>query len=122
MSNLALVIEPDVEIGRMLQTLFRTQFAFESSVVRTIAAGIAAMEQQKCAAVVVDISRSADRLPELTHETRKQSSAVIVLTTGRLDRATLELFVSDHVYAVFPKPFDPEVFLQTMREGLEAVK
>jgi DNA-binding NtrC family response regulator len=121
-SNLALVIEPDLEVGKMLQMLLRLNFSFDTSVVRTIDEAIAAMEQEKYAALVVDISRSAERLSQLTHETKKQKSAVIVLTTGRLDRETLELFVSDHVFAVFPKPFDPDTLVETLREGLEAVK
>ena len=119
MSERALVIEPEPPIAKLLALLLRREFGFDVVTTRTITEGVSAMREGLFKAVIADISISADGIAELTAETRKQKSGVVVLTTGRIDRGTLELFVSDDVYAVFPKPFDIDEVMSSLRDAIE---
>ena len=119
MDERALIIEPERPIAMLLDVLIQRQLGFDTVTTQTLAEGVSAMREGSFRAVVADISLSADGLPELTAETRKQRSGVIVLTTGRIERETLELFVSDDVYAVFPKPFDNDEVMRSLGEAIE---
>lgn len=118
----ALVIERDATIRDLLRSLLMLHLHCDVTDVDTIVAGVEQLKAKTFAIVIVDISTSAAGIELLTQETRKQSSTVLVLTTGRIDRAALELFVSDHVFAVFPKPFDPGEVVTALRQGLVEMK
>ncbi len=119
MAERALLIEPDAGITQMLTVLLRRTFGFDVVQTRTIPEGMAAMREGSFKGLVVDISQSSEGLRELTMETRRQKCGVIVLTTGRVDREALELFVHDDVYAVFPKPFDIDDIVRAFRDAIE---
>jgi len=119
MNERALVIEPDEQVAKLLAVLLHRQFDFDVLTRKTLTEGASAMREGSFKGVIADISLSAEGLADLTAETRKQRSGMIVLTTGRIERATLELFVSDDVYAVFPKPFDIEEVMRSLREAIE---
>lgn len=118
----ALVVEPDTPIARLVTEVLKREFEFAVQRVRSIPEAISALHEARFAALVVDISHSADALDELTELTKTQEAAVIVLTTGRIDRNALELFVSDHVYAVLPKPFELDDLATMMREAIAFAK
>ena len=118
----ALVIERDDGIAGLLRSLLNVHLHCSVTTTDTIVAGVEEMKRETFAIVIVDISTTAAGIELLTAETRKQKSTVLILTTGRIDRHALELFVSDHVYAVFPKPFDPRQLLDTLRQGLVEMK
>jgi AmiR/NasT family two-component response regulator len=72
---------------------------------------------------MVDISRPSDELRELLHVSRKkQKTPVLAFTTGALSRETLQLLVEDHVFAVFPKPFDIEPVASSVSAAIEATR
>ena len=72
---------------------------------------------------LIDISRHAEDLTEFLHLSKKrQKTPVIAFTTSRLTRETLQLVVSDHVFAVFPKPFELEAVVDSVRSALQAEK
>jgi DNA-binding NtrC family response regulator len=122
MSQRALVVEPDAPIARLITEVLRRECGFSVDRVMSIPEAIAALHQATFAALVVDISQSAEALDQLTQLTKAQEAAVIVLTTGRIDRNALELFVSDHVYAVLPKPFEVGDLATMLREAVAFAK
>jgi DNA-binding NtrC family response regulator len=119
MADKALVIESDPTISGLLDAFLRRQFAFDVLHAHTILEGVDTLKDNPCKAVIVDISVSAEGLVDLTAQTYKHNCAVLVLTTGRVDRKALELFVHDHVYAVFPKPFDIDELGITLTDAIE---
>ncbi|HEX8618861.1 MAG TPA: hypothetical protein VF911_14855 [Thermoanaerobaculia bacterium] len=69
---------------------------------------------------MVDISRPGDELREFIHVSRRrQKTPVIAFTSGVVSRDTLELLASDHVFAVFPKPFELSEVAKSVRQAVE---
>jgi DNA-binding NtrC family response regulator len=117
MPERGLIVEPDDATGRLLETLLR-RVGFDVARLATIDEAIPFLDGNSVAAVLVDISVSSHRFDEMAARTRRQGAAVLVFTTGRVDREMLELFVTDHVWAVFPKPFDIDEVASSLQKGI----
>jgi DNA-binding NtrC family response regulator len=118
----AIIVEPDEGIRR-LQRMILTQYAGTNEIVerQQIADAIPVFSTEEFGFAMVDISRPTDELREFLRISRKkQKSPVIAFTTGKITRETLNLLVTDHVFAVFPKPFEVEQVVTAVRAAIEA--
>ena len=118
----AIIVEPDEGIRR-LQRMILMQHAGAKEVVerQQVADALPVFSTEEFGFAMVDISRPTGELPEFLHISRKkQKSPVIAFTTGKITRETLNLLVNDHVFAVFPKPFEMNEVVTAVRAALEA--
>ena len=120
MTEKCLVIERDASTAAMITAVLRRSFPWEIVNVSTISEGAVKLQNDDSfKAVVADISTSSDDLSALTAQTRRLRSGVVLVSTRRLSRKMLELFVSDDVYSVLPKPFDVEELVSSLRGAVE---
>lgn len=71
--------------------------------------------------LLIDVTKQSDALKQVINLSRsRQRCPTIAFTTGRVDRATLELLAKDHVFSIFPKPFDPSDVANAIAESFEA--
>ena len=118
----AIIVEPDEGIRR-LQRMILMQHAGAKEVVerQQISDALPVFATEEFGFAMVDISRPTGELREFLHISRKkQKSPVIAFTTGKITRETLNLLVSDHVFAVFPKPFEMNEVVTAVRAAVEA--
>lgn len=118
----ALIVEPDENI-RKLQRMILRQHAGADEVVERISLSeaIPVFKSEDFDFAMIDISRPDDQLGEFLHISRKdQRVPVIAFTSSEVSRETLQLLVTDHVFAVFPKPFELETVTASVRAALEA--
>lgn len=118
----AIIVEPDEGIRR-LQRMILMQHAGAKEVVerQQVSDALPVFSTEEFGFAMVDISRPTGELREFLHISRKkQKSPVIAFTTGKITRETLNLLVSDHVFAVFPKPFEMNEVVTAVRAAVEA--
>ncbi|HEX9983230.1 MAG TPA: hypothetical protein VGF69_08200 [Thermoanaerobaculia bacterium] len=120
----SIIVEPDLGIRRLQRLIIRQVVGTDEIVeVRSIAEALPIYASRHFNFAMVDISRPTDELRELLEISRKkQRSPVIAFTTAAVTRETLQLLVSDHVFAVFPKPFDLEAVIESVGSALSAEK
>jgi DNA-binding NtrC family response regulator len=118
----AMIVEPDESVRRLQRTILRQHASIDETVELTsVEEALPLYSSEHFDFALVDISRPGDSLSELLHVSRKeQKSPVIAFTTGRISRETLQVLVSDHVFAVFPKPFDLDEVIASVRSALDA--
>jgi DNA-binding response OmpR family regulator len=118
----AIIVESDAGIRKLQSRILRQHAAADAIVERSVVAdalGIFSSEHFDFA--MVDISRPSDELREFLDVSRsRQKSPVIAFTTGVVDRDTMKLLVTDHVFAVFPKPFELEEVAASVRAAIAA--
>ena len=118
----AIVVEPDQSI-RKLEALILRQHADISEIVErlTIEEALPLYAEEHFDFAMIEVSHPSETLHDFLHLSRKrQRSPVIAFTTAELSRQTLELLVEDHVFAVFPKPFELEEVAKSVRAAVEA--
>ncbi len=120
----ALIVEPDAGI-RSLQRMILRQHAGCDDVLETesVSDALPIYSSEHFDFTMVDISRPTDELREMLRISRKkQRTPVIAFTTGKVSRETLQILVSDHVFAVFPKPFELGPVVESVKDALAAAK
>ncbi len=120
----AMIVEPDEGVRRLQRTILRQHASIDETVeVASVEEALPLYSSEHFDFAMVDISRPSKSLNELLHVSRKeQKSPVIAFTTGQVSRETLQLLVSDHVFAVFPKPFELDEVIASVRGALEAAR
>jgi DNA-binding NtrC family response regulator len=119
-----MIVEPDEGVRRLQRTILRQHASIGETVeLPSVEEALPLYSSEDFDFAMVDISRPSDSLTEFLHVSRKeQKSPVIAFTTGRITRETLQVLVSDHVFAVFPKPFELEEVIASVRAALEAAR
>jgi DNA-binding NtrC family response regulator len=120
----AIIIEPDESI-RKLQRLILRQNVHADEIVEkfTVDDAMPVFTAEHFDFTMVDISRPTEKLNEFLYISKKrQKTPVIAFTTGELTRETLKLLVDDHVFAVFPKPFEVAAVASSVNAAVEAAR
>lgn len=120
----AIIIEPDESIRKLQRLILRQNMHADEIVeMATIDSALPLYAAEHFDFTMVDISRPTDELHEFLHISRKrQKTPVIAFTTGELSRETLKLMVDDHVFAVFPKPFEVHAVATSVGAAIEAAR
>jgi len=120
----AIIVEPDVSIRSLQRMILRMHTDADDIVEKDSAAeALEVFSDEDFDFAMLDISRPADELREFLHVSRKkQRTPVIAFTTGKISRVTLQMLVDDHVFAVFPKPFELDELVESVRAGVAAAK
>ena len=120
----AMIVEPDEGI-RGLQRMILRQHAGAVEIVErlTLADALPLFSSEDFGFAMIDISSPSDELREFLHLSRtRQRTPVIAFTTRQVSRETLQLLVSDHVFAVFPKPFELQEVVTSVRAAVDAAR
>ena len=118
----AILVENDRSIRALQRTIIKRALGKEVEIVETASYEEATEHVKKSIfhLMFVDVSRPSEGLTKLLNASRnRQRIPVLAFTTGRVERETMKLLVSDHVYAVFPKPFDPQDVIDGIVEAFE---
>lgn len=120
----ALIVEPDEGVRSLQRMILRQHAGAEETVERkTLDEALPLYASEPFDFAMIDISRPSNSLEDFLHISKKeQKSPVIAFTAGHISRATLETLVKDHVFAVFPKPFELEEVVQEVRAAVEAAR
>jgi DNA-binding NtrC family response regulator len=119
-----MIVEPDQGVRRLQRTILRQHALIDETVEFTsVEEALPLYSSEHFDFAPVDISRPNNALREFLHVSRKeQKSPVIAFTTRRISRETLQVLVSNHVFAAFPKPFELDELIASIRAALEAAR
>ena len=119
----AIVVESDENI-RTLQKRILSKYAEVDEITEkdSLANALDIYSREHFHFALIDISRPSDVLGEFLHLSRRQRAPVIAFTTKEVSRDTLQLLLDDHVFAMFPKPFELDELVESVLAAQAAAK
>ena len=117
----AIVVESDETI-RTLQNRILRKYAEIDEVIEksTLADALEIYAHEHFHFALIEIPRALDDLREFLHHSRRQRAPVISFTTREVSRDVLQLLLSDHVFAIFPKPFELDELVESVQAARAA--
>lgn len=118
----AIIVEPDESVRRLQRMILRQHAGADDIVERTcLRDALPVYASDHFDFAMVDISRQDGALEEfLRISRRKQKSPVIAFTTGPVSRDVLQMLAGDHVFAIFPKPFELDQIVASVKSAIDA--